>query len=188
MKTGGTLQGIGRIDGKVDVNGGGTLAAGNSIESLATGVLSMAANSTFAYEINKSVAANLSGDLTAVSGSLTLANTDDVILSLYEIGGSGAWSVGDKLTLISYTGDSLDGLFKYGASALADDSIFNYSDIDWRFNYNDTDAGDNYADDLIGNKHHHDSHPRADRHGLWPVGAWRPAPAPPPRLSGKQFP
>jgi fibronectin-binding autotransporter adhesin len=146
--TGATLQGSGSISGSVTVQGGGTLATGNSIESLTTGALSLQALSTFAYEINNDAAAIVAGDLTAVTGNLTLDLGNTAILTLTDLG-SGSWSAGEKLTLISYSGTWNGGLFNYGGT-LADDSTINFSGMQWMFNYNDGAAGTNYTGDLTG--------------------------------------
>jgi autotransporter-associated beta strand protein len=145
--TGATLQGSGSIAGSVTVSGGGTLATGNSIESLATGDLSLLANSTFAYEINNQALAGVAGDLTAVTGNLALNLENAAILTITELG-LDSWSMGDKLTLISYSGTWNGGLFNYSGSTLADDSTFTFSGSQWSFNYNDTVAGTNYTSDL----------------------------------------
>lgn len=149
--TGATLQGRGAISGSVTVQGGGTLASGNSIESLATGALTLQALSTFAYELNNDAMAGVAGDLTAVTGNLNIDLTTAAILTLSDLG-SGSWTVGDKLTLISYSGTWNGGLFEYDGSTLADDSNFNFSGMDWTFNYNDTGAGTNYTSDLTGTR------------------------------------
>lgn len=156
VKSGGTLQGSGTIGGSVTIQSGGTLAAGNSIQSLATGALSLEALSTFAYETDKSVALAAGGDLTAVTGNLTIAA--NAILTLTELNtfplALGTWDNGEKLTLISYSGVWDGGLFNYlGANggaggALADDSTFSFDGVTWQFNYNDTLAGSNYTGDL----------------------------------------
>jgi autotransporter-associated beta strand protein len=148
--SGGTLQGSGSIGGSVTVQSGGIIAAGNSIESLTTGALSLEAGSTFAYEINNDAAAGLAGDLTAVTGNLTLDLGNLSLLTVGELG-AGSWSIGEKLTLISYSGAWNGGLFNYG-STLADDSTINFSGMDWLFNYNDTAAGTNYTGDLTGSR------------------------------------
>ena len=148
VASGGRLQGSGSIGGSVTVQSGGTIAAGNSIESLATGALTLNGGSTFAYEINNDAAAGVAGDLTAVTGDLTLDLTTAAILTLSDLG-SGVWSIGDKLSLISYTGTWNNGLFTYG-STLADDSNFMFSGMEWTFNYNDSSAGTNYTGDLTG--------------------------------------
>ena len=150
--SGGTLQGSGSIAGSVTVQSGGTLATGNSIESLTTGALSLQAGSTFAYEINNDVAAGVAGDLTAVTGNLTFDLTNAAILTLSELG-SGSWTIGDKLTLISYSGAWNGGLFSYSSSTLADDSTINFSSMEWLFNYNDAAAGTNYTGDLTGSSY-----------------------------------
>jgi hypothetical protein len=147
--TGATLQGSGSISGSVTVQGGGTLATGNSIESLTTGALSLQALSTFAYEINNDAAAIVAGDLTAVTGNLTLDLGNTAILTLTDLG-SGSWSAGEKLTLISYSGVWNNGLFNYASSTLANGSTFTFSGMEWAFNYNDTVAGTNYTGDLTG--------------------------------------
>ena len=149
--SGATLQGSGSIAGSVTVQSGGTLATGNSIESLATGALSLLANSTFAYEINKDAVAGIAGDLTAVSGGLTIDLSSLAVLTISELGiSSNSWSIGDKLTLISYSGAWNNGVFNYNNNTLADDSTITYSGAQWLFNYNDTAAGTNYTGDLIG--------------------------------------
>jgi fibronectin-binding autotransporter adhesin len=150
--SGGTLQGSGSIAGAVTVQSGGIIAAGNSIESLATGALTLGGGSTFAYEIDKDAAAGVAGDLTAVTGNLTLDVSNLAILTLTELGTAGSWTAGDKLTLISYSGTWNGGLFDYGGT-LADDSTINFSGMDWTFNYNDTAAGTNYTGDLTGSSY-----------------------------------
>jgi autotransporter-associated beta strand protein len=149
VSSGGTLQGSGSIGGSVTVQGGGIIAAGNSIESLTTGALTLEADSTFAYEINNDAAAGVAGDLTAVTGNLTLDLGNLSILTLGELG-AGSWSIGEKLTLISYSGAWNGGLFSYSSSTLADDSNINFSGMEWSFNYNDAAAGTNYTGDLTG--------------------------------------
>ncbi len=155
----GTLKGSGTISGSVTVNSGGTLASGTSIESLATGTLSLTNLANFEYELDKDAAANVAGDLTAVTGNLSLAGT--VNLSFLETG-TGAWELGtplgdhfgttpsDKLTLISYTGTWNNGLFTYLGNLVPDDSGILINGQQWWFNYNDTDAGINFTGDLTG--------------------------------------
>ncbi len=155
----GTLKGSGSINSSVTINSGGTLASGTSIESLATGALSFTTGSNFEYEMDKDAAASAAGDLTAVTGDLSLAGT--VTLSFLETG-AGAWELGtplgdhfgitpaDKLTLISYSGTWNGGLFTYLGSPLLDDSSIVINGQQWWFNYNDTDAGTNFTGDLTG--------------------------------------
>ncbi len=157
----GTLGGNGSVGGNVTVNSGGTLAPGNSIDSLATGNLSFTAGSIFKYELDKSVGASVSGDLTAVTGTLSL--TGLVTLNLVELGITGAWDLGsplgdrfngaDKLTLISYTGAWNNGLFTYLGNVVPDDSAIIFNGQQWWFNYNDTNAGDNFTGELTGTRY-----------------------------------
>ncbi|MBP7951534.1 MAG: autotransporter-associated beta strand repeat-containing protein [Verrucomicrobiales bacterium] len=148
VQSGGTLGGSGTV-GAVNVLSGGTLAAGNSIESLATGNLTLSSNSLFAFEMNNDASPGVAGDLTVVTGTLNLPLSNDANLSLTELG-SGSWSLGEKLTLISYSGAWNGGLFKLGGNTLADDSLFAFSGMDWKFNYNDSSAGGNWSGDLTG--------------------------------------
>ncbi len=150
VQTGATLQGSGSISSLVTIQGNGTLASGNSIESLGTGALTFDANSTLVYEMNNNAAAGVAGDLTYATGNLTLALTNNSILTLSELG-AGSWSNGDKLTLISYTGSWNGGLFDYLGTDVTDDSQITFSGSIWLFNYNDTVEGTNYTTDSIGN-------------------------------------
>jgi autotransporter-associated beta strand protein len=158
----GTLKGSGTIASTLTIGSGGILASGNSIESLAVGGdLSFTTGSNFEYELDKDAAAGVAGDLTAVTGDLTLTGT--VSLDLIETG-TGSWELGtpagdhfgitpaDKLTLISYTGAWNGGLFTYLGNALLDDSYFILNGQQWFLNYNDTDAGTNYTGDLTGTR------------------------------------
>lgn len=154
----GTLKGSGVINSSVTINSGGTLASGNSIESLAIdGNLSFTTGSNIQYELDADQTEQ--GDLTAVTGSLSLTGT--VTLNLLETG-SGSWELGsplgdhfgspvaDKLTLISYNGTWNGGLFTYLGNTVADDSGIIINGQQWWFNYNDTDAGSNFTGDLGG--------------------------------------
>jgi autotransporter-associated beta strand protein len=147
VASGATLGGSGTVGGAVTIQAGGTFSPGNSIESIASGNLSLLASSTFAQEIDKSVAAGVSGDLTATTGTLSI--TSGAILTLAELGTSGAWTAGDRITLIGYsTGTWNGGLFTYLSNTLNDDSSITFSGINWTFNYNDTTFGDNYQSDM----------------------------------------
>jgi len=144
----GTLQGSGSTSGTVNISSGGTLASGaNGIESFATGALSLASGSTFAYEVNKDAAATVAGDLTAITGGFNIST--GAILTLAELG-IGSWTIGEKLTLAGYSGAWNNGLFNYNSSSLADDSTFSFSGTSWLFNYNDAVKGTNFASELTG--------------------------------------
>jgi autotransporter-associated beta strand protein len=155
--TGSTLKGSGTIGGSVSIGSQGILASGTSIESLATGALSFTTGSNFQYELDKDALPGVAGDLTAVTGGLSLAGV--VTLSFLETG-SGSWELGnplgnhfgitpaDKLTLISYTGAWNGGLFTYLGNEVLDDSPIVIGGQQWWFNYNDIDAGTNFTGDL----------------------------------------
>ncbi len=157
---GATLQGSGVINSSVTILEGGTLASGNSIESLATGNLSFANGSNFQYEIDRDAAAGEAGDLSAASGSLSLTGT--VNLSITDLGSIGAWELGtplgdafgitpaDKLTLISYNGTWNGGLFTYNGNLVENNSGILINGQQWWFQYDDTSAGTNYTTDLGG--------------------------------------
>jgi hypothetical protein len=90
--------------------------------------------------------------LTYSSGTLDIATGTN--LTLTELA-AGTWASGAKLTLISYLSDGgvtgwNDGLFTYGAGAVADDSTLVLGSNTWLFNYNDTIGGNNYSGDQSG--------------------------------------
>ena len=130
---GGTLGGTGSISGAVTINTTGVLSPGASIESLATGALTLNTGSTFAYELNT---AATTGDLLDVNGNLDLNGT--VTLDLAHIGTVNALALGTKFTLISYFGSWTSGDIFNG---YADDSDFTMFGNEWRIDYNDTSAG-----------------------------------------------
>jgi autotransporter-associated beta strand protein len=140
--SGGTLKGSG-IVGNLTATGG-TIAPGNSIESLGAKNVSIGTGATYAYELDSST---LNGDLLASGGTLSL--TSGAILSLSELA-SGTLDTGAKLTLISYTGAWNNGLFDYLGSPLADDTTFTLGANTWSFNYNDLTGGSNFSTDQTG--------------------------------------
>ena len=76
----------------------------------------------------------------AVSGTLSLTG---VTLDLSGADLAGVWQLGDKLTLISYTGGDITS----GFTGYDDESIYTFGANQWRFDYNDGVAGDNFASD-----------------------------------------
>ncbi|MEO5714861.1 MAG: autotransporter-associated beta strand repeat-containing protein [Luteolibacter sp.] len=139
--TAGTLGGSGTIAGTVSVSGTGKLSAGNSIESLATGALTMGSGSSFVYEASNN--SSTGADLVAVGGtiSLTGVNLDLTGSNL----ASGTWGTNDKITLISYTGTGITS----GFTGFTDDTSYTFGANQWLFNYNDTVAGANFAADAL---------------------------------------
>ncbi len=123
--TNATATSILRMNGRSDTIGGsgsltaaltvaGTVAPGESIESLATGSVDFLSGSTFAYELDSSL---VTGDLLASSGSLSIASGTN--LSVLDLGPAILPTDGSaKLTLISYTGTWDEGVFDYQSSPL----------------------------------------------------------------------
>ncbi|MEX1049347.1 MAG: autotransporter-associated beta strand repeat-containing protein [Akkermansiaceae bacterium] len=149
---GGTLGGTGAITGTVSVANSATLSAGASIESLRTGALTMDSGSIFAFEAADNTTTG--ADLVAVNGSLSLTGVtlsfDLVTLAALQ---GGSWSVGNKLTLLSYL-DGGSGITS-GFTGYSDDTGYFFGANEWRFNYNDTVAGNNYGTDAISNSQNH---------------------------------
>jgi autotransporter-associated beta strand protein len=143
---GGTLGGIGAIGGSVTVNSGASLSPGASIQSLATGALTMTTGSTFAYEVADNT--GIGADQLAANGMVSLT---DVTLSLDAATlaalGGGGWSMGNKLTLMSYihAGSGITS----GFTGYADDTSYLFGTNQWMFDYNDTLAGGNFGTDAI---------------------------------------
>lgn len=142
----GTLGGTGTVGGSVSVSGGATLSPGASIESLATGALTMASGSNFAYEVASN--STTGSDLLAVNGALALTavNLNFDLSSLAALSGGG-WTNGNKLTLMSYF-DAGSGITS-GFNGYADDTAYVFGTNLWLFNYNDSTAGGNYGTDAI---------------------------------------
>lgn len=137
----GTLGGSGMV-GAVTIQTGGTLAPGNSIESLGAGAVTLDSGSTFAYELDSQ---SLNGDLVYSSGALSI--NSGAILSLTELA-AGSLTSG-KLTLVSYASWN-GGLFTYLGNTLDDDSVITLGDNSWVFNYNDVTGGSNFTTDQAG--------------------------------------
>ncbi len=115
----GTLGGSGSVAGAVTVNAGGTIAPGASIESLATGALTMAGGSTLALEINTSGVP--SSDLLDVSGPLFLELATSPALTIADLGSGITLGVGTTLPFINYAGTWNGGLFAIGGNPISDD-------------------------------------------------------------------
>lgn len=139
VAAGATLGGSGSAAGSVTING--TLAPGNSIESIATGSLTFGSTATYLYEFDTALG---NGDLTHAAGALNIS--PGATLALSELA-TGQLPLGFKLSLISYEGTWNGGLFNLLGSTLEDDSIVEINQNSWLFNYNDPTAGSNFAAD-----------------------------------------
>lgn len=142
VSAGATLGGNGMIEGALNVSG--RLSAGNSIESLATGTVSLNNGSTLVHEMNPADAGL--ADLVASSGQLNLTGTVTLDLTGAD---SPLWALNDKVTLVSYfdidgsTPGWNGGLF----NGYADDSQYTFGSNTWLFNYDDTSGGTNFTGD-----------------------------------------
>lgn len=133
VASGATLGGTGSTESSVTVNG--TFAPGASIESLATGALSFAAGSTFAYDLNSS---SLNGDLAIVDGNLSITGSPNLSFTQEA---SGTLALGSKLTLINYSGTWDSGTF----NGYANGATFTLGANQWQINYADTTGGTNFS-------------------------------------------
>jgi autotransporter-associated beta strand protein len=144
VSAGGTLGGTGSLTAAV--NASGTVAPGQSIESLATGAISFLSGSSFAYEFDSSL---VTGDLLASAGGLSILS--GTTLSLLDLGSGTLPTDGSvKLTLISYAGSWNSGVFDYQGSPLANLNSFSVGGNEWQIRYDDTTGGGNFTADQSG--------------------------------------
>jgi autotransporter-associated beta strand protein len=143
----GTLGGTGAISGAVNVTG--QLSPGASIETFATGTLSMANGSTLVHELDSFVADAVGSDLLEVTGNLNLTGT--VYLTLEDLAVTDeAFAVNDMFSLINYTGSWNNGLFTFGGELLSDEEVFSFGLNTWKISYNDAEGGLNYTGEFAG--------------------------------------
>ncbi len=136
----GTFGGTGAIAGTVNVTG--TLSPGASIESLASGALTMNNGAVFVFEAVDNTVTG--ADLMVVNGDLSLTG---VTLDLTSANlGAVTWTVGDILTLISYTGTAVTS----GFTGYVDDTPYAFGSNSWLINYDDTLKGNNYNTEATG--------------------------------------
>lgn len=143
-----TLAGTGSIQATVNVDANGVLSSGNELlrfESLHINSLSMASQSVFKWETFDN--SHHGADLVKVNGNLNL-NGAVLELSLANLGES-SWNIGDKLTLLSYTGN----LTGTGFVGFIDDTAYTFGDNQWTINYNDTSPGTNFISEATGSRH-----------------------------------
>ena len=136
----GTLGGTGSIAGAVTVNGG-ILSPGASIESLATGTLTLNDGSTFAYEMNSG---SVMADFQKVGGDLALYGT--VNLTLADLALSPvAFAANTTFSLINYVGAWNGGFFTYAGNELSDNEVFTAGPNTWKITYGATTGGSNFT-------------------------------------------
>jgi autotransporter-associated beta strand protein len=140
VDSGATLGGTGSVAGSVNVTG--VLAPGASVGTFSSGALTMDSGSTFAYEATGNGSSG--ADLMIVDGGLSLT---DVSLDLTGADlGLNIWDVGDKITLISYTGSGITG----GFVGFDDNTVYTFGSNQWFFNYDDLVAGNNFNREATG--------------------------------------
>ncbi len=111
VQSGATLGGDGAISGAVTIDGGGHIAPGNSVGSLATGNLALMQSAEFDVELDPgNVQGNGTADLLVVSGSVNLG-LSDLVLVLHS-----APLPSQNFTILDNDGvDAIGGLFAQGA-------------------------------------------------------------------------
>lgn len=131
---GATLGGNGTISGLVSVSG--SLAPGNSIDTLNTGSLSLTATGVLDTELGRSGLTPVS-DRTNVTGTVSLTSGADLKLTLFT--GLTNPAVNDIFFLISNDGaDDITGVFTKlnGANTtLTEGSLFNWNSQQWQITY-----------------------------------------------------
>ncbi|MCE9555123.1 MAG: autotransporter-associated beta strand repeat-containing protein [Planctomycetes bacterium] len=147
----GTLGGAGSTTSDVLVYG--TLAPGNSIESLGTGSMTFDGaffNGTYDYELDTDAPLATAADLLYGDSGSTLT-LNNALLLLTDLGSGSTLTSGTKLTMIAYDGIWNGGeFFEIGAvgSLLSDDSTFSFAGNNWLINYDDASPGSNFLGDI----------------------------------------
>ena len=144
VASGATLGGTGSIAGPVIVDG--ILSPGASIESLATGALTLNNLSTLAYEMDSGAVGDDKGDLQIVNGDLTLNGHINLALSASLFAPNTT-----TLSLIQYTGSLLGGGgFFFGETALTEGTVFDDGHNNWKISYIAETGGLNFATPIPG--------------------------------------
>ncbi len=141
------LGGTGSTASSLSVSG--TLAPGTttSIETFGSGAVSMLNGSTFAYDINSSVATSVGADLQLIAGNLLISSgvSDVETLSITDLAGSPtAIPQGTTFTLMNYSGTWNGGLLNVGLSEIANGGTFVAGLNTWQLDYNATSGGLNF--------------------------------------------
>ena len=147
------LGGSGSIAGTLSILSGGTLAPGNSIESLATGPAMVAAGATFSYEVDSTNPLSLgsAADLLVISGALNLDTGNGTLLTVTDLAGSPQPFVNRTtvFALINYSGAWNGGLFTYAGDVLADGGRFFVGSQEWEIDYDSPTGGANFTADYL---------------------------------------
>jgi len=146
VDAGATLGGTGNIAGAINVSG--VLSPGTSIQTLSSGALSFLSGSTYAYEVNSSVALATAADLQVVAGTLGLTGTVDLTLIDLAITPQ-TFADNTTFSLINYSGAWNNGLFRVNGNTIADGGTFSAFNTDWILDYNATSGGSNFAGEFL---------------------------------------
>lgn len=148
VASGGLLGGSGQIAGAVTVQAGGILAPGASIESLATGSLSLLDGAVLAAELDSAAALPTAADLLRITGDLSLAGA--VTLDLVDLAANPLpFGGGTALSLINYSGSWNGGLFTLEGQSLADGGSFSLGGQTWIIDYDAGSGGVNFAAEYL---------------------------------------
>ena len=148
MASGATLGGTGTLAGPVNVTG--VLAPGASVETFASGTLTMNNGATFQYEVDSSVALGLGADLQKVTGSVNLSLTGVVNLTIADLASTPqAFPINTKFSLINYTDTWNSGVFTYNSLTLANGTQFTAGLNTWLITYNDATGGVNFSNEYV---------------------------------------
>jgi len=140
---GGVFGGTGSA-GIIQVNAGGTLAPGASIQSFASADVTFNTNSAFAYEVDSSALAAVSADLQLANGGLSLNGTVTLTLTNLALAPA-SFATGTTLSLVNYTGSWNGGYFTYAGSLLEDGDQFSFNGQLWEIDYNASSGGVNFS-------------------------------------------
>ena len=147
--TTGKLGGTGAFTAAVNINSGGILSPGSSIETLGSGALTFNHNSTLEYEVDSSVSTSIGADLQKVTGDLGLNGTVNLMLTDLALTAA-AFADGTTFTLINYTGMWNNGLFTYDGDAIVNGGTFTAGLNTWQMDYNATTGGLNFNGEYSG--------------------------------------
>ncbi|MCX6874661.1 MAG: autotransporter-associated beta strand repeat-containing protein [Verrucomicrobia bacterium] len=148
VAAGASLGGTGLITGAVNVTG--VLSPGGSIiESLSSGALTFSGTSTFACQLDSSVAPAVGADFQKVTGDLSMNSA--VTLNLTNLA-AGTFPADTRFSLVNYTGTWNGGFFQYGGSILVDGATFSFNSQKWVIDYDAASGGSNFSGEQTGGK------------------------------------
>ncbi|MFD0895237.1 autotransporter-associated beta strand repeat-containing protein [Luteolibacter ambystomatis] len=149
VASGATLGGTGSIGGAVSVTG--TLAPGASVESFSTGAVAFNTGSTFAVELDSSVAVSSGADLLVANGNLDLSGVVTLTLTdLATLAPAAPFADGTVFSIVNYTGTWNGGYFTFSGDTLTEGEQFQALNNNWVINYQNATPGQNFTGDYVG--------------------------------------